>query len=203
MDPVSMMMFFFGKVAGFVKSGIGWRRMINGYETEKARIIPEMYQYKIFPLDFVPVRRSSLEFDNTTPGSPGDYAHAMIKVKDIYPFILSAHSGFLVVRSFKKDNPSAFDNVKLNISAGYVIGNDGKLVMIDANHVAYDKPGNQGYLNFYTDPSSGAAVNRKAHVVNETGLAYALAPNVKPNIITKSLVLFAGPDAWKYGIIIF
>ena len=200
MDPISMISSFVFRVLGYVKAGVDWRHGINKYELDKRDTVALRYKFKIFPLDFISVRRSQFAGDKTIPGSRGDYAQTVIKVKDIYPFILNAHSSAVFVRSFRKNNPSVFDNVKLNVAGGYFLGTDKKYHIIDANHYGYDKPGTRGIITFYTEPGN-AAENRKAHSLHETGKAYALAPNVKPNLITEMQVLVKGKN-YIYGAIL-
>lgn len=210
MNPVSMIKYFFGKVYGYVKAGLDWRLLINDYERAKTHAVAKNYRFHIFPLDFISVRRSEFAMDNTVPGSRGDYAQTVIYVDDIYPFILNAHSSAVLVRSFRKSNPSAFDGMLLEVGYGYVhgkidkkgnliLGPDGKWLPIDANHVGFDKPGTPGILTFYVD--NAPMNNRQAHTITETGKAYALAPNVEPNIITKAQVLVKGKN-WIYIVII-
>ena len=198
MDPISMITLFFGKVFGYVKSGIDWRHAVNAYETNKTYFVAQKYKYRIFPIEFISVRRSAFLCDTDTPGSPGDYARTVIKVKDIYPFILNAHSSAVFVRSFRKNNPSAFDGFLLETGLGYVIGTDGKFIPIDANHIGFDVPGTPGILDFYIDNDPNG--NRIAHTVTEKGKAYALAPHVAPNIITEAQVLVKGEN-WIYGLL--
>ena len=197
MDPISMIFGFVYKVLGFVKSGVDWRHAVNAYETNKTYSVAQKYQFSIFPLDFVSIPRSAFSYDRTPPGSAGDYSQTVIKVKDIYPFILNAHSSAVYVRSFRKSDPSAFDHVLLN-TTGWIKGTDGRYWMIDDNHAGLDKPGTPGILTFYinNDPIG----NRRAHTIRETGKAYALAPNVRPNIITDAQVLVKGEN-WIYGLL--
>ncbi|NOY50446.1 MAG: hypothetical protein GXO88_07790 [Chlorobi bacterium] len=200
MDPISMITIFFTNVFGYVKSGLDWRHLVNAYETDKSYFVARKYRFSIFPIDFVSIRNSYFPYNNDKHGGPGDYASTYIKVKDIYPFILNAHSSYVYVRSFHKSNPSAFDRVQLNTGYGYVMGTDGRFHAIDANHVGYDQPGTPGILSFFisNDPTG----NRRAHAITESGKAYALAPNVQPNILTEMQVLVKGEN-WIYGMIIF
>jgi len=199
MNPIQIVYYYFGKVFGFVKSGLDWRRMVEAYETEKSKFVAQNYRFQIFPLEFISIPRSAFAYDQTVPGSRGDYAQTVIKVKDIYPFILDAHSSAVFVRSFRKSDPSAFDGLLLQVGHGYVLGTDGRFQPIDANHVGYDKPGTPGILTFSID--NDMLANREAHSITETGKAYALAPNVEPNIITEAQVLVKGEN-WIYGVII-
>jgi hypothetical protein len=200
MGPLGAIIYFFTRVGYFVKSGIDWRRQVNQYEINKSYAIPDMYRFSIFPLDFISVRRSQFQYDNTTPGSPGDYAHTVIRVKDIHPFILNADSTFVDVRSFDKNDPSAFDGWRLKIANGFIWGTDEKFHAVDANHVAFDLKGTPGILEFYLEGQPKN--NRVAHTITEEGKAYALAPNVQPNILTKLQAAIHGNEM-KYGIILF
>jgi hypothetical protein len=210
MGPLGAIIYFFSRVAFFVKSGIDWRHQIDQYEIDKSYRVPEMYRFSIFPLDFIPVRNSQLAADTPTYGNingrrtgNNDYAHTYIKISDIYPFILNAKSTFVDVRSFNKNKPSEFDGLRLYVAAGYVLGSDGLYHIIDANHVAYDQKGTPGILAFYLDPAlNNPARNRILQTIDETGKAYTLAPNVEPNILTKLQVAIHGNEL-KYSLILF
>ncbi len=214
MDPITMISSFVIRVLGYVKSGIDWRHAVNRYETNKTNVVAQKYQFRIFPLDFVGVHRSAFLYDSTPPGSAGDYTHTVIKVKDIYPFVLNGSYGSqITIRSFSKLHPSALDGRVLNVS-GFCLGSylqkfsdrhhkfdPNKYYPINPNSSAFDRPGIPGILEF-SDSKDNYIDNRRIHAIREMGKAYALAPNVRPNIITDAQVLVKDKN-WIYALVLF